>query len=117
MKKILLLVTVLMLSGTLVYAADADKGKDLFESPTLGGGTTGNSCSSCHEGGKGLGSDLFERMDKKRLAAVINNCIEKTMGGRAIDPEGQEMQNLMAYMKTLVTKADVKKTPKKIEGY
>ncbi|MDP3695221.1 MAG: hypothetical protein Q8R42_03810 [Desulfocapsaceae bacterium] len=111
MKKTLILVTALMMTGglTLAYAVNVDKGKTLFESPSLGGGITGKSCSTCHEGGKNLGSDLFERkqftimkMDKKSLAEVINICIEKPLGGAAIDTQGQDMKDLIAYMKTLV---------------
>jgi cytochrome c peroxidase len=123
MKKALVLVAALMMTGSLVYAASADKGKALFESPTLGGGTTGKSCNTCHEDGKGLGSDLFERrqftimkMDKLTLADVINVCIEKPMGGAAIDPQGQEMQDVMAYMETLIKKPAPKKVRKAIEG-
>ena len=41
----------------LAWAADLERGKELFESPTLGGGTKGRSCSSCHPGGSGLGMD------------------------------------------------------------
>ena len=111
MKKTCILISALMMTGglTLSYAANADKGKALFESPTLGSGTTGKSCASCHEGGKGLGSDLFERrqftimgMGQKSVAGVVNVCIEHPLGGNAIDPEGEEMQDLLAYMKTLV---------------
>ncbi|MBW6521000.1 MAG: hypothetical protein K0A99_08345 [Desulfoarculaceae bacterium] len=123
MKKTLMLVAALMMTGTLVYAASADKGKALFESPTLGGGTTGKTCNTCHEDGKGLGSDLFERkqftimgMEKKSLAEVINICIEKPLGGVAIDPQGQEMQDLTAYMKTLTDKPAPKKARQAIEG-
>jgi len=125
MKKTIMLVAALMMTGTmaLAYAANVDKGKALFESPSLGGGTTGKSCLSCHEGGAKLGGDLFERkqwtimgMDKKSLAEVVNVCIEKPLGGTAIDPQGQEMQDLLAYMKNLIAKPDKKKAPKKIEG-
>jgi len=124
MKKILVLATALMIAGTMAHAASADKGKALFESPRLGGGSTGKSCNTCHAGGKGLGKDLFaERkqftimgMGKKTLAEVNNVCIEKPLGGKAIDPNGQEMQDLIAYMKTLVTKPASTKAPKKIEG-
>jgi cytochrome c553 len=125
MKKAFILVAALMMTGSLAlaYAASVDKGKALFESPSLGGGTTGKSCSTCHEGGKNLGSDLFDRkqftimeMDKKTLAEVINVCIEKPLGGVAIDTHGQDMKDLIAYMKTLVTKPVMKKAPKKIEG-
>lgn len=125
MKKTLILVTALIMTGglTLAYAANVDKGKALFESSSLGGGTTGKSCRTCHEDGENLGSDLFDRkqftimeMDKKTLAEVINVCIEKPLGGVAIDTHGQEMEDLIAYMKTLVTKPVTKKVPKKIEG-
>lgn len=115
MKKLSVLVAAVMVAGNLgvASAANIDKGKALFESPNLGGGTTGKSCSSCHEGGAGLGSDLFERKefnfsgsDKLKLADVINICIENPLGGKAIDPAGEEMQDLTAYMKTLVTKPE-----------
>lgn len=113
MKKTCILVSAIIMAGglTLSYAASVDKGKALFESPSLGGGTTGKSCMSCHDGGKGLGSDLFERkeftimgMEKKSLAEVVNVCIEHPLGGTAIDPQGEEMQDLLAYLQTLVAK-------------
>lgn len=123
MKKTLVLLAALMMTGTLVYAENADKGKALFESPTFGGGTTGKTCNTCHEGGKGLGSDLFDRQqftimgsDKKTLAEVINVCIENPLGGKAIDPQGEEMQDVIAYMKTLTAKPAPKKARKQIEG-
>jgi cytochrome c553 len=109
MKKTFVLVAALLITGTLAYAASVDKGKTLFESPSFGGGTTGKSCNTCHADGKGLGSDLFTRkeftimkMKKNTLAEVVNVCIERPLGGKAIDPQGQEMQDLMAYLKTLV---------------
>ena len=123
MKKTLVLVAALMMTGTMAYAASGDKGKALFESPRFGGGTTGKSCNTCHADGKGLGSDLFERkqftimkMEKKTLAEVVNVCIENPLGGKAIDPQGQEMQDMIAYLKTLVAKPAKTKAPKKIEG-
>lgn len=116
MKKTLVLVTALMMVGslTLANAANVEKGKVLFESPTLGGGTTGKSCITCHPGGKNLSRDLSENSE---LAKMVNMCIERPLGGTAIDPEGEEMQDLIAYMKALVAKAAKKKAPKKkIEG-
>lgn len=111
MKKMISLAIALVMAGglSLAHAADPEKGKALFENPTLGGGTKGKSCKSCHAGGKNLGGDLFERKqhsimgaDKDSLAEVINVCIEKPLGGKAIDPKGEEMQDLIAYMQTLV---------------
>jgi len=113
MKKMIILATALTMAGglSLANAGNVDKGKALFASPTLGGGTTGKSCQTCHPGGKKLGSDLFERqrlsimgLGKASVAEVVNVCIEKPLGGTAIDPKGEEMQDLLAYMKTLVTK-------------
>ena len=51
-------------------------------------------------------------------AAVINFCIEKPLAGHAIDPKGQDMADLIAYLKSLKTMVDparkIKK--KKMEG-
>lgn len=126
MKKTFILGAALIMAGslTLAYAANVDKGKALFESPTLGNGTTGKSCKTCHAGGMGLGKDMFERkqytimgMGKKSLAEVVNVCIEKPLGGTAIDPQGEEMQDLIAYMQALVTPPAMEKAPMKSDGY
>ncbi|MCA1766452.1 MAG: hypothetical protein LC633_09465 [Desulfobulbaceae bacterium] len=123
--KMFILATALVVAGSLslAYAADIDNGKALFESPTFGGGTTGKTCMTCHPGGEGLGNDLFEReeitimgMKKNRVEEVVNVCIENPMGGSAIDTESEEMQDVVAYMKTLVDKKGKKKTRRKIEG-
>ncbi len=99
----------MLLVGATAHAADAENGKKLFESATLGGGTTGKSCMTCHADGAKFGADLFERkeytimgMKQESLAGVINVCIEKPLGGKAIDPKGSEMADIIAYMRTLV---------------
>ncbi len=113
MKKIgTVLLTLALIAGlSVAHAADVEKGKELFNSPTFGGGTSGKSCMSCHDGGEGLGNDLFDRseytimgMKKASLAEVVNVCIENPLEGEAIDPQGDEMLNLIAYMKTLLKK-------------
>ncbi len=112
-KKMFVLTSAFVMAGTLSlgYAANIEKGKSLFESPTLGGGTTGKSCITCHSGGEGFDDDLFDRktfkimgMDKNNVEEIVNVCIERPLGGAAIDPQGEEMQDLIAYMKTLVSK-------------
>jgi len=112
-KKMFVIASVFVMAGTLTfaYAADVDRGKALFASPDLGGGTTGKSCMTCHDGGEGLGDDLFDRksytimgMEKNSVEEIVNVCIEKPLGGVAIDPAGEEMSDLIAYMKTLVAK-------------
>ncbi|HSH12755.1 MAG TPA: hypothetical protein VLA15_03370 [Desulfurivibrionaceae bacterium] len=124
MKKMFIMTMALVMAGglSLANAGNVDKGKALFESPTLGGGTTGKSCKSCHPGGKNLGGDLFDRKnlsimgtDQDSLAAMVNTCIEKPLGGTAIDPKGEEMLDLLAYIKTLVAGQGNSK-PKKVEG-
>jgi cytochrome c len=124
MKKHFILAAALVVTGgfSLAYAGNVEKGKALFESPTLGGGTTGKSCRSCHPNGKNLGADLFERKQLRlmgssmvNVAQIVNTCIEKPLGGTAIDPNGAEMQDILAYMQTLTAKqAKPKKT--KVEG-
>ena len=125
MKKMVILAAALVTAGTLslAYAANIDKGKALFENPALGGGTTGKSCNTCHPGGKKLGGDLFDRkkltimgMEKNNVEEMVNVCIERPLGGTAIDPQGEEMRDLIAYLKTLVAKQAKKKARRKIEG-
>ena len=107
---------------------NVEHGKALFEDPSLGGGTTGKTCATCHAGGTGLGEDFASKTQfsimgqpMKDLAAVVNFCIEKPLGGTAIDPEGQDMLDLIAYMKVLkgqkIMDAPAKKVKKKkLEG-
>jgi len=111
MEKALVVASLLLMAGGvhLPHAADANKGKILFQRVGLGGGTTGKSCNACHLDGKGLSSDLFQRkkftimgMDKHNLAEVVNVCVEKSLGGVALDPQGDEMADLLASMSVLV---------------
>ncbi len=86
---------------------DVEKGKALFNDPTLGGGTTGKSCNSCHPDGQGLEgiAELTEyrMMGKtyKSLEDVINYDIQKALHGKALDKDSEEMANLIAYIKSL----------------
>ena len=95
-------------SLALAAAADIEHGRQLFESPALGGGTTGKSCKTCHAGGARLSKNFADQksymimgMEKQTLAEVVNVCIEKPLGGKAIDPQGQDMADLIAYLQTL----------------
>jgi cytochrome c553 len=110
--KILTIVAMSFMAGCFIFsvafaAGDAEKGKTLFDDPKLAGGTTGKSCSSCHPGGKGLDNvadkKTFVIMGKKKesLEATVNYFIETTMKGKALDPNSEEMANLIAYMKSL----------------
>ena len=117
MEKGFVIASMLMIAGGLhlAHAGNAEKGKALFESSKFSGGTTGNSCMTCHEGGKGLGSDLFERKnvttkgtETKNLAGAVNVCIKNPLGGAALDPQGEKMRDLIAYMRTLINQPAMK---------
>ncbi len=105
---LILFVLVSVSVASLAFAGgDVEKGKALFNDPTLGGGTTGKSCNSCHPGGKGLEgvAELteFRMMGKtyKSLEDVINYDIQKALHGKPLDKDSEEMANLIAYIKSL----------------
>ncbi len=95
-------------------AGDVEKGKALFNDPKLG--TNGQTCGSCHPDGKGL--EKSGAMDKKEwktpggvtksLEDAINICITAALKGKALDNSSQEMQDLVAYIKSLGEKAPMK---------
>ena len=96
---------ILSLLGTTVFAADLTNGRRLYLDPTLGGGTSGKCCFTCHEQGRDLGPDLDQRTSFKvmeiameGLAEVINFCIEVALRGGGLDPQGKEMADLAAYL-------------------
>lgn len=97
-------------------AGDVAKGKALFNNPKLGGGTAGKSCNSCHPDGKGLEKAAdkkeFNIMGKKQksLEEAVNFCIENPLKGKAIDPKGADMVNIVAYIKSLGKKMEKRKT-------
>lgn len=88
-------------------AGDPVRGKALFEDPKLGGGTSGVSCASCHPKGKGLQGVMkkteFRAMGKKytSIEAINNYFIETAQHGKALDPKSKDMQDLVAYLRTL----------------
>lgn len=116
----------LVFSG--VFAADVEKGKALFNDPKLGGGTSGKSCNSCHPDGKGLMGGKTEyvtpapggkKKTHKTLEEAVNWCIEMALKGKAIDPKGEDMANIVAYINSLkvgTMKKEMPKKKKKIEG-
>jgi cytochrome c553 len=100
--KILPIVIISILSiGLLIMVAfaagDSAKGKILFNDPTLGGGTAGVSCNTCHFNGNGL----EKAGEKQDLATLINSYIVKFLKGKALDPNSEEMADLIAYIKSL----------------
>lgn len=101
-------VTIALVAGNCL-AADAQRGKLLFESPTFGGGTSGKSCLTCHEHGRDFSPETLSRkaytiMDNPvaTLGGVINFCIEVALRGEAIPENSEDMQDLIAYLSLLI---------------
>ena len=81
----------------------------LFNDPKAFNGSGDMSCSSCHPGGKGLEkAGVAGKTEWKTPVAVltsledaINVCIMMANKGKAIEPKSEEMNNMIAYIKSL----------------
>ena len=96
--------TILAFSLSLAMADEQpslERGKELFNSTTLG--TNGKSCASCHAEGKKL--EKATGYDEEKLEKVVNQCIVKTLQGRALAPGSRDLSSLVAYIKTLAPTA------------
>ena len=93
---------------SLAYATgSAENGMILFNNPKLSGSMNDKSCNSCHPGGQGLAGITEDpqwasaaNADDK-LATVINQCITKALGGNDLSRDSEEMQDMIAYIKSL----------------
>ncbi len=108
-RKVFTGIGVLVVSVGLAWAqGNVEKGKKLFNDPKLG--TNGKTCNSCHPGGQGLEGSGKKKEFKlggktqKSLEEAINACIVMSLKGKALDPKSQEMQELVAYIKSLSEK-------------
>ncbi len=88
-------------------ADNIEKGNPLFNDPTLGSSKNAKSCNTCHPGGKGLemsgSKSKFNIMDMEQnsLEEAINICIVMPLQGKEIDPNGQDMKDIVAYIRSL----------------
>jgi cytochrome c len=86
---------------------DMERGKKLFKDEKFGNGTAGKSCNSCHPDGKGLekagAKSEFNIMGQRQnsLAEAVNFCIKMALKGQPIDPNGQDMKDIVAYIRSL----------------
>jgi cytochrome c5 len=109
--KIFAMIAIVMLIASAVIAMDKtpeERGKALFNDTTLGGGTSGKSCGTCHADGKGLegiGSKT-EWKGFKSLEEAVNMCITMALKGTALDVKSEQMKDLVSYMKTIKPKED-----------
>lgn len=119
-KIVMLSFAVIGLVITAAFAAgDAVKGKALFNDKKFAGGS--KSCNDCHANGKDMGKAAdkkeFKIMGKtqKSLEEAVNACIEGANKGKAIDVKSAQMQDMVAYIKSL--KAADKPAKKAAGGY
>lgn len=97
--------TVWLMCGGLICAGGAwaaeqpsiNRGQQLFTSKKLG--TSGKSCNSCHEDGKGLTISL--NAGDQQLSETINTCISRPLKGKPLDPESADMKSMVMYLKSL----------------
>lgn len=101
--------TLFLATTSSCLGADAQHGKLLFESPSLGGGTSGKTCLTCHEHGRNFSPETLNRKSYLvmgnpvgSLAGVINFCIEVALRGQAIAENGEEMNDLIAYLSVFI---------------
>lgn len=102
-------VVVIVLAGfTLAFAeGNVENGKKLYNDPTLGGSTNPKSCNTCHPGGRGIehsGTKKYSSlmgMSAGSLEDVVNICIARPLGGKALANDSQQMQDIVAYIKSL----------------
>ena len=101
-KVIILLVLTVVFVVSIAFAlqneASMEKGKALFNDPTLG--TSGKACSACHADGKGL----EKAAAKSDLENTINTCITKGLKGKSLDVKSMEMQSLALYIRSFGAK-------------
>ena len=91
--------TIFLAAGIASAAAksSAEKGKELFNDPKLGGSVNDSSCNSCHAGGQGLENAGA----KKKFTKLVNNCLVGRMEGEKIDGRTASMRSLKMYIKSL----------------
>ena len=106
MKIVLLALAAVAMLLTSAYAAgDAARGKALFNDPKFAGGS--KACGECHPNGKGLekagAKKEFHVMDRtqKSLEEAVNACIVGANKGKPIDVTSQQMQDMVAYIRSL----------------
>jgi cytochrome c peroxidase len=110
----------LFVTSSLVFAmhhTPEDRGKAMFNDPKFSGGTSGNSCSTCHPDGKGLEGVADKKEWKnpggsfKSLEEAVNICITMALKGKALDVKSDQMKDFVSYLKTFKAKAG--EAPKK----
>jgi len=97
---------VLTLCFSVAFAAgSAADGRKLFNDPALAGSQNDMSCNTCHPEGRKLENagtrDYSTGTGAKSLEDMINICITNPLKGKALPVDSVEMQDLVAYIKSL----------------
>lgn len=106
-RAILFILTVGLSASLALAAGDAAQGKKLFNDPGFSGSSNARSCNSCHPGGKGLegvaGKTAYQSPAGSfgKLKSVVNQCIVKALAGKPLPENSTQMQDLIAYIRTL----------------
>ena len=74
-----------------------EKGRLLFNSPSLAGASSTRSCAGCHPAGAGL-ENAWKNPD---LARQVNTCIAGPLKGVKLNVNSVEMQSLIMYIRSL----------------
>jgi cytochrome c len=97
MKRMIIMFVALGALTTAALAADPlARGKELFNSKQLG--TNGKSCASCHPGGEQL--EEAGAYNETQLVKIVNQCIQKSLAGKALPDDSADMKALIAYIRT-----------------
>ena len=96
MKKAIILITILLFSATSGLAVEINRGKLLFNDPSLGKGTSGKTCNTCHAGALDLATDLIHKenfevmgVEVENIREAVNFCIKVTLRGEGLDLQGE----------------------------
>lgn len=99
MHKALIALGTFLVAASIAHAIEAPSlslGKTLFESTELG--RKGKSCATCHPQGKGLA--MVGDFNDMELKDIINACFRDALGADLISTDSQEMNALLAYVRT-----------------
>ena len=89
----------LLASRALASDPSIERGKELFNSKLLG--TNERSCATCHQDGRGL--EKAATYDEAVLKDIVNQCIKRSLDGKAIDPASSDMKSLILYIRSFAS--------------
>ena len=89
-----------LFAGITSYAEDkvsVERGKELFNDPSLAGSQTQRSCNDCHKDGK----KLENAGSKDNLDRMINGCIKNALQGEPLSTDSADFKSIRLYIQSL----------------